>query len=105
MQEAMDMTPEEFDAAAHQLLMQEQSGGLRLPSERTASPTSGAADYSSGGGSETDYPESEPLRGAPARFRDEGGASGGGPVVPSRRKRGGGGSGGSSRTNLSDPQV
>ena len=31
MQEAMDMTPEEFDAAAHQLLMAEQDGSLRLP--------------------------------------------------------------------------
>ena len=31
MQEAMDMTPEEFDAAAHQLLISENTGALRLP--------------------------------------------------------------------------
>ncbi len=31
MQEAMDMTPEEFDAAAHQLLAAERQGTLRLP--------------------------------------------------------------------------
>ncbi len=31
MQEAMDMTPEEFDAAAHQLLTAEHEGTIRLP--------------------------------------------------------------------------
>lgn len=34
MQEAMDMTPEEFDQAAHRLLLAEQEGQLSLPNRQ-----------------------------------------------------------------------
>ena len=75
MQEAMDMTPEEFDAAAHQLLVAEAegtlSGPLRLPG-MGGDPGWGDDD------------ESVPLRGAPTQFQGPAGA--GGPAAPSRRK-------------------
>ncbi|XP_071748883.1 muscle calcium channel subunit alpha-1 isoform X29 [Lepeophtheirus salmonis] len=41
MQEAMDMTPEEFDAAAHQLLMAEVDGSLCLPTSSSPPSTRG----------------------------------------------------------------
>ena len=98
MQEAMDMTPEEFDAAAHQLLTAEAegklSGPLRLPG---MGGMAGAMQGDSGWG---DDDENVPLRspsstlpGAPSHFQDRaprsteapppGGASG-----PSRPRRG-----------------
>ena len=82
MQEAMDMTPEEFDAAAHQLLTAEAegklSGPLRLPG------MGGAIGDMSGDTGWGDDDESVPLRGAPTQF--QGPAGTGGPAAPSRRK-------------------
>merc|ERR1719225_1755331 len=60
MQEAMDMTPEEFDAAAHQLLQQEHDGSLRLPQPR---PPSGGLAPDSRWGDEDD--ERTPLNPLP----------------------------------------
>ena len=74
----MDMTPEEFDAAAHQLLVAEAegtlTGPLRLPGMGgvTGDPAWGDDD------------ESVPLRGAPTQFQGPAGA--GGPPAPSRRR-------------------
>jgi hypothetical protein len=80
MQEAMDMTPEEFDAAAHQLLAAERQGTLRLP-VATESGGWGQADESAD--------ESVPLRqvgGLPGRF--EPAPAAGQPLAPSRRRKG-----------------
>merc|ERR1719273_397055 len=62
MQEAMDMTPEEFDAAAHQLLASERDGTLRLP--RGMMPV----DPSWGDAEEDERTPLNPLPGAPERF-------------------------------------
>ena len=75
MQEAMDMTPEEFDEAAHRLLQAEQDGSINLPA--------GAWD------GEEDPDETVPLRTPPARFilpeRQPGDQ--GGPQAPGRINR------------------
>jgi hypothetical protein len=101
MQEAMDMTPEEFDAAAHQLLASERDGTLRLP-QGGMGAAMGAMALDPRWGDEDD--ERTPLHpagalpGAPARFtsseRQPSDATG--PTAPSRMRRGGGpgGSGG-----------
>jgi hypothetical protein len=83
MQEAMDMTPEEFDAAAHQLLAAERQGTLRLP----------VASESGGWGQDDLADESVPLRqggvGLPGRFSqqhpDQQASQ---PMAPSRRRKG-----------------
>ena len=91
MQEAMDMTPEEFDAAAHQLLTAEAegklSGPLRLPG------MGGAIGDMSGDTGWGDDDESVPLRspaatlpGAPSHFQAP--SQGGNPAAPSRPRRG-----------------
>merc|ERR1711963_15378 len=87
MQEAMDMTPEEFDAAAHQLLTAEAegklSGPLRLPG------MGGAIGDMTGDTGWGDDDESMPLRspaatlpGAPSHFQAP--SQGGNPAAPSR---------------------
>ena len=94
MQEAMDMTPEEFDAAAHQLLTAEAegklSGPLRLPG------MGGAIGDMTGDTGWGDDDESMPLRspsstlpGAPSHFQAP--SQGGNPAAPSRPRRGRGG--------------
>lgn len=89
MQEAMDMTPEEFDAAAHQLLASEMEGSLRLPRGM------GLPIDPSWGDVEED--ERTPLnREVPERFssRDRQ-PTDAQPLPPSRQRRGrGGGPGG-----------
>ena len=89
MQEAMDMTPEEFDAAAHQLLASEMEGALRLPRGM------GLPIDPSWGDVEED--ERTPLnREVPERFssRDRQ-PTDAQPLPPSRQRRGrGGGPGG-----------
>ena len=101
MQEAMDMTPEEFDAAAHQLLTAEAegklSGPLRLPG------MGGAIGDMTGDTGWGDDDESMPLRspsstlpGAPSHFQDRAPRSNeapppGGVAAPSRARRGRGG--------------
>ncbi len=84
MQEAMDMTPEEFDAAAHQLLQSERDGTLSLP--RGMLPPD-----PSWGDEEDERTPLNPLQGAPERFtaRDRQ-PSDAMPLPPSRRRRGGG---------------
>jgi len=112
MQEAMDMTPEEFDAAAHQLLSAEQDGTLRLPMQlgslaqavgprgsggggrgggarappRTRSPA--AAEAAAWGDDIPD--ESVPLRSSTQASHFNQSEQ---PAAPSRRRRGGGGGG------------
>jgi len=104
MQEAMDMTPEEFDAAAHQLLTAEQDGSLRLPMQlgNLAAAVSGSSSGGRGGGragagagrgqprsaqaeaaawGDDVADETAPLRSQ--HFNDQ-------PAAPSRRRRGGG---------------
>merc|ERR1719225_526555 len=94
MQEAMDMTPEEFDAAAAQLLQQERqgslSGPLRLPG------MGGAIGDMTGDTGWGDDDESMPLRspaatlpGAPSHFQAP--SQGDNPAAPSRPRRGRGG--------------
>ena len=94
----MDMTPEEFDAAAHQLLTAEAegklSGPLRLPG------MGGVVGDLSGDGGWGDDDESVPLRspsstlpGAPSHFQDRAPRSTeapppGGQAAPSRPRRG-----------------
>ena len=101
------MTPEEFDAAAHQLLTAEQDGSLRLPMQlgNLAAAVSGSHQPSSGGrgggraggGAGRGQPRSAQAEAAawgddvadetvPLRsqhFNDQ-------PAAPSRRRRGGG---------------
>ena len=83
MQEAMDMTPEEFDAAAHQLLASERDGTLRLP--RGMMPV----DPSWGDAEEDERTPLNPLPGAPERFtsRDRQ-PTDAQPMAPSRSRRG-----------------
>ena len=93
----MDMTPEEFDAAAHQLLTAEAegklSGPLRLPG------MGGLVGDMPGDSGWGDDDENVPLRspsstlpGAPSHFQDRGGAPPpGGVAAPSRARRGRGG--------------
>ena len=98
MQEAMDMTPEEFDAAAHQLLTAEAEGKLSGPLRL---PGMGVGELPAGESGWGDDDESVPLRssssalpGAPSHFqersppRSSDGASPGGPDAPSRSRRG-----------------
>jgi len=120
MQEAMDMTPEEFDAAAHQLLMAEQDGSLRLPMQLSGlasglagqppppaqsgrggrggrqgqpRPRPAASEAAAWGDDEPDS-ERAPLRGsAPSHFNPDSQQ----PAAPSRRRRGGGSGGNSDR--------
>lgn len=90
MQEAMDMTPEEFDAAAHQLLEQERMGSLRLPAH-------GPSDPRGWGDEEDERTPLNPLPGAPSRFTAAGRqADDPAPQRPTRRGREGprGGRGG-----------
>lgn len=110
MQEAMDMTPEEFDAAAHQLLTAERDGTLRLPMQGLGalggllSAGSAAQGGAAGGASASgwgDEDEGVPLRspgasyqGAPSHFTSEPQPGQGHPMAPSRRRRGGGSGGG-----------
>jgi hypothetical protein len=77
MQEAMDMTAEEFDAAAHQLLTAERQGTLRLP---VGQETSGWV------GEEESPDESAPLRVTDGRYgsQAEGESQ---PIAPSRKKK------------------
>ena len=112
MQEAMDMTPEEFDAAAHQLLSAEQDGTLRLPMQ-LGSLAQAVAPRGSGGGGRgggarapprtrspaaaeaaawgDDIPdESVPLRSSTQASHFNQSEQ---PAAPSRRRRGGGGGG------------
>merc|ERR1719216_461727 len=74
MQEAMDMTPEEFDAAAHQLLTAEAEGKLSGPLRL---PGMGVGEMPAGESGWGDDDESVPLRssssalpGAPSHFQD-----------------------------------
>ena len=92
------MTPEEFDAAAHQLLTAEAegklSGPLRLPG------MGGMVSEMQGDTGWGDEDESVPLRspsstlpGAPSHFQDRAprsneAAAPGGPAAPSRSRRG-----------------
>jgi len=76
MQEAMDMTAEEFDAAAHQLLTAEREGTLRLP----VSPE--AAGWA---GEEESADESVPLR-MQGRYGHQAEATNQ-PLAPSRKKK------------------
>merc|ERR1719220_2900045 len=64
MQEAMDMTPEEFDAAAAQLLQQERQGSLRLPQGHGL-----PVDPSWGDAEEDESTPLNPLARAPQRFQ------------------------------------
>lgn len=85
MQEAMDMTPEEFDAAAHQLLASEADGSLSLP--RGMLPPDPAW-----GDEELDERSPlNPLPGAPERFTSRDRQPSDLPLPPSRRRRGPGG--------------
>ena len=86
MQEAMDMTPEEFDAAAHQLLAAERQGTLRLP-----------VGADSGWGHDESADESVPLRqggmNMAGRFgqqqqQQQQGEQPSQPMAPSRRRKG-----------------
>ena len=98
MQEAMDMTPEEFDAAAHQLLATEGHEQLRLPIGQLAGQL--APDPSWGDEEDERTPlnpaaSGAAMPGAPERFtaRDRQ-PSDANPLPPSRRRRGGGQGGG-----------
>jgi len=79
MQEAMDMTAEEFDAAAHQLLSAERQGTLRLPVSQ---------DVGGWGGEDDMADETVPLRmgGLPGRFSHQPEMTNQ-PLAPSRRKK------------------
>ena len=101
------MTPEEFDAAAHQLLTAERDGTLRLPMQlggiasaaaQAASQASGAAAASGPDAAWGDDDENVPLRspGAPSHFNMD--PSGQQPAAPSRRRRGGGAGGAGDRS-------
>ena len=72
MQEAMDMTPEEFDAAAHQLLASEQDiGALRLPIGMPMPGGRGPVPLvpdPSWGDEEDESSPLNPLQGAPERY-------------------------------------
>ena len=82
MQEAMDMTPEEFDEAAHRLLQAEQEGSLHLPTTGWGEAAAGLLE---------DMPRSPP-----ERFTNTGRMASDAPMAPSRRR--GGGSGGGPQT-------
>ena len=86
------MTPEEFDAAAHQLLASEQDGSLRLPRGMGL-----PIDPSWGDAEEDESTPLNPLARAPERFqtRDRQ-PTDAQPMPPSRSRRGawGAGSGG-----------
>ena len=104
MQEAMDMTPEEFDQAAHRLLQAEQHGTLEFP---VPGSEAGGARGRGGGGAgrgeaaarwdEDDFDdETQPLRSPTS----------GGPAAPTRKPRGGqGGRPGSGRSRNKDTNV
>lgn len=114
MQEAMDMTPEEFDEAAHRLLQAEQEGQLRLPSGAggmggLAGALSGVAAASAsgaqGGGTwASDDEEEMMLRSGPGRDRHghggPGGGGAGGPQAPTRSRGGAGARRGGRDTNV-----
>lgn len=112
MQEAMDMTPEEFDEAAHRLLQAEQEGQLRLPSGAggmggLAGALSGVAAASAsgaqGGTWASDDEEEMMLRSGPGRDRHGGGPGGGGaggPQAPTRSRGGAGARRGGRDTNV-----
>ena len=89
MQEAMDMTPEEFDAAAHQLLVSENTGALRLPANLPSLQGRGAMAPDPSWGDEED--ERSPLNpGMPERFTARERQPSDLPAAPSRRSRRGG---------------
>ena len=114
MQEAMDMTAEEFDEAAHRLLEAENEGQIRLSSGLNDAGEEDVED------AEADD-ERTPLRPRvpPARFilperlpDDAGGNAGGGsgPRAPNRKNRskrgsGGGGGGPGSAGGFADTSV
>ena len=86
MQEAMDMTPEEFDAAAHQLLASERDGSLRLPRGMGL-----PVDPSWGDAEEDESTPLNPLARAPQRFQSgDRQPTDAQPQPPSRSRRGGG---------------
>ena len=89
MQEAMDMTPEEFDAAAHQLLEQERIGGIRLPALPIPNLPSGPPDPR-WGEEEDERTPLNPLPGAPSRFTAAGRQAddAAAPQRPTRRREG-----------------
>ncbi|XP_059091600.1 muscle calcium channel subunit alpha-1-like isoform X4 [Tigriopus californicus] len=91
MQEAMDMTPEEFDQAAHRLLQAEQDGSLEFAVPGTD------GDPEDGHWVDEDD-ETVPLRSPPSRFMftDPRQSNDQGPQAPNRQRRGGGGGGGPS---------
>jgi len=97
------MTPEEFDAAAHQLLLSEHDGGLRptMPgggaaAGRGRAPARFAPEPRWGDAADDDERAPlNPLPGAPVRFTtSERQSSDAVPLAPSRRRRGGGAGGG-----------
>ena len=108
MQEAMDMTPEEFDAAAAQLLQQERQGSLRLPQGGPPGPggqQGGPPGHGVGGGLPPDSRWGDeddertplnPLPGVPSRFTasDRQASDAVVPNPPSRRRKGPNGGGG-----------
>ncbi len=102
MQEAMDMTAEEFDAAAHRLLEAEKAGQLRLPLAGGGASVPGAPGAATSSGAANfdydydDYEEEEtvPLRAPPDRFMRPDPQPGdapqiavSGPAPPSRGRR------------------
>lgn len=97
MQEAMDMTPEEFDAAAHQLLTSERDGTLRLPPGAAAALPLPLPDPRWADEDDERTPLRQPgsLPGAPSRFTaaERQPSDAAAPMAPSRRRRGGGGGG------------
>ena len=87
MQEAMDMTPEEFDAAAAQLLQQERQGSLRLPQGH--GPPQGGLPPQGWGDEDDERTPLNPLPGVPTRFTaSERQAGEPVPNPPSRRRKG-----------------
>lgn len=93
MQEAMDMTPEEFDAAAAQLLQQERQGSLRLPQGGPPGggpPGGGLPPDSRWGDEDDERTPLNPLPGVPSRFTASERQAGDVPVPnpPSRRRKG-----------------
>ena len=89
MQEAMDMTPEEFDAAAAQLLQQERQGSLRLPQGHGPPQGGGLPSESRWGDEDDERTPLNPLPGVPTRFTaSERQAGEPVPNPPSRRRKG-----------------
>ena len=98
MQEAMDMTPEEFDAAAHSLLVAEAEGTLSGPLRLPGMGGGGVGGIGGGGDAGWgDDDENVPLRsppsslpGAPSHFQNRAAPpsdQGGNQDAPSRARR------------------